>query len=328
MGLNMKLLFTLSVLAQNLDSTSHHYPVYDLSDSKKLCRKNHELSLGKDGNSSIIVNSTNLIPSSREKDFQCEFTVTDPFNMGIFAVIQRMSFRKNASSNECIDYLQIRHKPKPKFSKPLTFVSRPWEKELKYCGTLGKFEQSYITSPNVSVPAYLAPNAMVDRNGNIEVKIFVKSTKGHTDEDSFVELAFTSFKTCNGNEGGYRFCGNRTCIHKDFFDDNIVNCPFKDCADESECRSGDPKIEGASNLNTKVTVTAVTSIFLSFFLFLACIWLCRHFDLLCCTHSYEERHSPALRELTGPIDSEPTAPPLPSPDKDLPPPYHTLFPER
>lgn len=83
--------------------------------------------------------------------------------------------------------------------------------------------------------------------------------------------------------------------------------------------------EFEKGLDTKVYVTAVTSIFLSFFLFLGCIMLCRYFDMLCWSEAAPQDHHRAGTELE---QVSPTAPPPESPDKDLPPAYETLFPGR
>lgn len=49
--------------------------------------------------------------------------------------------------------------------------------------------------------------------------------------------------------GAYKSCGHETCIYKEYFDDEIVNCPFIDCLDESAC----PNLElGKYNLLFKL----------------------------------------------------------------------------
>ncbi|KAL1132165.1 hypothetical protein AAG570_010122 [Ranatra chinensis] len=128
---------------------------------------------------------------------------------------------------------------------------------------------------------------------------------------------------CKDTRGAYRYCGGGACIYKEYFEDRVFNCPYKDCLDENGC-SVSVTMDGMDSgfeLNTRVTVTATTSIFLSFFLFLGCIWLCRYFDMLC----WSAGPAPPSSEAS------PSAPTTPSPDshdKDLPPAYETLFPDR
>lgn len=83
-----------------------------------------------------------------------------------------------------------------------------------------------------------------------------------------------------------------------------------------------------ADLGMKVTLTAVTSIFCSFFLFISCVWCCRYFELLCWSaNTLLGRPSPVeLSPMTAPSSTSPSAPPAGS--KDLPPAYETLFPDR
>lgn len=64
-----------------------------------------------------------------------------------------------------------------------------------------------------------------------------------------VVKSFWIITECKADMGAYKSCGHETCIYKEYFDDEIVNCPFIDCLDESAC----PNLElGKYNLLFKL----------------------------------------------------------------------------
>lgn len=85
----------------------------DTLEENKVCPITHgtgSLSLGKDNRSAIIVRETTYFNDwSGLNDFDCKFTVKANFKMGVFAVIQSMSLRKDPVTDNCIDYIQVRN---------------------------------------------------------------------------------------------------------------------------------------------------------------------------------------------------------------------------
>lgn len=330
MGFNTKLLFAFTLVTNKI-LTSSHYTNYSLEDDK-VCPvmpgSPKELSVGKDNRSAIIVKDTQYFKSwSGRWDFECRFIVKTKDRMGLFAVIQKMSLRRDIENDVCIDYIQFRSLPKKKhlFSSLFQREEREnskWSK--KYCGQLHQFESIVKDEPPPT--SQIAFNAYISKEGEIEVQIHVANRKLEHNASVEIEIAFTSYMDCSVAPSTYKPCGDGYCIHKDYFSDNVVNCPFISCKDEPNCPKYvyDPT-EFEKGLDTKVYVTAVTSIFLSFFLFLGCIMLCRYFDMLCWSEAAPQDHHRAGTELE---QVSPTAPPPESPDKDLPPAYETLFPGR
>lgn len=307
--------------------TSQHYTNHTLEEGKvcKIDSGGHgSLNLGKDNKSAMIVQDEYYFKKwSGNHVFDCRFKVNAHFNMGVFAVIQRMTLRRDPETDTCIDFIQfrpplnIRDKLLVKAQNFLKKTQDPWGK--KYCGEVGPGDHPLPDGEESDV----AMNAYIARDGELEVRIHVADRKLDPGEDLGVEIAFTSFlKDCKSSFGAYKSCGDDTCIFKEYFSDKVINCPYVSCKDEPDCAAYFMETELLEKgLNTKVYITAVSSIFLSFFLFLGCIMLCRYFDLLC--------WSDGGGEVGGATELEqvsPSAPSPDSPDKDLPPAYETLFP--
>lgn len=63
--------------------------------------------LGREEESAMVIKSSHYFDEWTGKhDFNCHFTVTSQFELGVFAVIQQMYFRRNAQ-DQCIDYVQV-----------------------------------------------------------------------------------------------------------------------------------------------------------------------------------------------------------------------------
>ncbi|XP_075220108.1 uncharacterized protein LOC142323786 [Lycorma delicatula] len=304
-------------------------------DEDKVCglnRVSKTLTVGKDDRSVLIIGQKRYFSEfSGEYQFQCSFVVKASFNQGIFAVIQKMKLRKNASSNSCIDYLQFCHFKSNSVEEltGINFIKCKFGRQ--YCGEVmlpSKFEETNKAYP-------YNPNAFEDEGGEIAVKIFISPKSLLPNESLDLVIAFTAYQRCARDLGSYKMCyrnangsgiNSGTCIYKEHFNDGVVNCPYIGCADECEGK------DELSNMSTKVTMTAVTSIFLSFFLFLGCIWACRYFEMLCWSVQ-NIRRTPCSNQHDAEENVEdtfaPSAPSLTehSPDKDLPPSYETLFPD-
>lgn len=67
-----------------------------------------ELIVGKDNRSAIIVKDNQYFKNwSGRWDFECRFIVKTKDRMGLFAVIQKISLRRDIENDACIDYIQV-----------------------------------------------------------------------------------------------------------------------------------------------------------------------------------------------------------------------------
>lgn len=84
----------------------------DFIESDKICTLGFTpriIQIGKDGKSGAIVEELSYFSTlSGNFSYKCSFKVESNFEMGIFAVIQKMKLRKNATTGECIDYVQVK----------------------------------------------------------------------------------------------------------------------------------------------------------------------------------------------------------------------------
>lgn len=85
--------------------------VTDFVENDKLCTLGFApklIHVGKDENSGVLVEELQYFSSlSGKYAFNCKFTVESISEMGIFAVIQKLKLRKNTTTGECIDYVQV-----------------------------------------------------------------------------------------------------------------------------------------------------------------------------------------------------------------------------
>lgn len=83
----------------------------DYLESDKLCSLGFQpklVEIGKDAESAAIVEEIRYFDTFSGKfPFNCQFKVKSTQEMGIFAVIQKMKLRKNKTTGECIDYVQV-----------------------------------------------------------------------------------------------------------------------------------------------------------------------------------------------------------------------------
>lgn len=63
--------------------------------------------IGREDESAMVIRNSRYFQHwTGKNEFNCRFTVTSSLGLGIFAVIQRLSFRRNAQG-QCIDYVQV-----------------------------------------------------------------------------------------------------------------------------------------------------------------------------------------------------------------------------
>lgn len=176
-------------------------------------------------------------------DMECKFKVTTTNNHGgVIAVIQNLTFRKNSTTDECIDYVQ--------------FIRKDGLPSSKYCGRFNaalKMDHNFI-NPAESIAS---GNSIVDENGSLVVSIFISKQKLKFDEEMDLNIVFTPYrgifctlilKKTNTSlleclevlrkDDLYKPCSNKYkkfCIYSGFFGDSYINCPHPDCVDEGGC---------------------------------------------------------------------------------------------
>uniref|UniRef100_A0A1B6C103 Uncharacterized protein n=1 Tax=Clastoptera arizonana TaxID=38151 RepID=A0A1B6C103_9HEMI len=285
----------------------------------KICSKilKTDIVLGENERSGVILSESSLFSRVSTEYKICQFKVDASFNFGLFVVIQKMNLRQDPESKECLDYIQFRHSDKNPIRDILNKMWGP-----KYCGSMDAFEACFVEHP---VFKGLSINGFMDEDGFIEVRIAISNQPSPRKANLSLEVVFTAYRECSSDIGAYRLFGNKTCIWKNLFHDGIVNSPFLGCIDE------ETTVErmNFADLSVKVTVTAVSSIFISFFLFLGCIWLCRYCELFCWgVSNLQCRNNPVeMDPMYSATTTTPAQQQTPQ-DKDLPPSYETLFPDR
>uniref|UniRef100_A0A1B6J6L8 CUB domain-containing protein n=1 Tax=Homalodisca liturata TaxID=320908 RepID=A0A1B6J6L8_9HEMI len=337
-----KFVFFHVICTLQLASSSDSSRTYTL-ESDKVCSQSPKFILKRlpTGSDSLTVRETNYFDNwSGKYSFNCRFEIETGYKSqfpGLFIVIQKLLLRKNHNTGECIDYVRIRPVNKDVLSE-ISHINFNFKRKYPwhyFCGDLRARRDGVRADPRLQNVASnehpdLAVTGFLSEEPVVEVEVFIDKIPVYN-ETLELEIAFTPFTECKSMWSEYKECGTSRCIKKQSFNDGVVNCPFLDCPDEDGC--GIDLIVDDSlppGLRTKVTLTAVTSIFCSFFLFLGCIWCCRYFELLCWSaNTLLGRGRPHPVELS-PMTSQPTAPLAPSPTqgKDLPPAYETLFPDR
>ncbi|XP_031352116.1 uncharacterized protein LOC116177315 [Photinus pyralis] len=302
--------------------------IVDYKQCPRLGERNVELET--DSFSGLVLTLGTLKDSAwhRDDNFVCKFDVK-PFNpsMGMFIVIQSIVFRKN-STGGCIDYIQYRR--------------GDGSTSRQYCGSLtASLGMDRIFAPDVYV-SEVAPtvNSFISHFGKVEVTIHISKEPLKAHQEMNLEVVFTQFSSCNMRD--YRDCGKQYknyCIYKDFFNDVYVNCPFPDCTDEGGC---DRQITTPPNsMANNVVIGSVTSLFVVFLFFICSLWLCRKYKKFCWDENFANSSNTNRTVETEENEETSNNISLPSTtrdttlhninadeDKDLPPAYDTLFPNR
>lgn len=310
-------------------------------DDHKLCSPitNRKIKLETESSSGLIVSLGRLKDHSWawEKNFICSFKVQTRSHLGLFIVIQNIVFRKNLSTDECIDYVQYKRSD--------------GSTSKKYCGRLNAaLGMDRIFAPDVYATE-LAPtvNSFIDPTGIVDVNIYISREALKAYEEMELEIAFTTFSYCYiSSKDQNQQCNSKFkehCIYKGFFNDGYVNCPYPDCVDEGGCSDNNKVQESHTSVGNKVVIGSVTTLFIVFVCFICCLWLCRKYKKLCWSNTFAGPTT--TNENTQSVDAnESNMHPIPMPsttrvvastavtsvnleeDKDLPPSYDSLFPNR
>lgn len=316
--------------------------------SMSFFSNNLDLSGREDQSAMVIKDNQYFQKWTGKHEFNCKFTVTSSLGLGVFAVIQHMSFRRNAQG-QCIDYIQFRHAEKTLSVLDLNIKiksSENWGEKI--CGKLNAFEANVGNEYNQGSDGNddkEIKNSFVDHRGMIEVKIYLGNKSIESTDELKFEIVFTAFQECKYDNGHWKSCGRKTCIFKDFFNDGKVNCPYKSCKDESGCRPVVSVLNSnyisSTTVTSKIVAGAVACLVTMIFVFIAFLWIFRHCGpAFCCisnsnSHPHSSEMQPVPRLDTMAIIA--TAPPdsmvasgteVRTADKDLPPSYDSLFPSK
>ncbi|XP_021934836.1 uncharacterized protein LOC110837237 isoform X2 [Zootermopsis nevadensis] len=305
------------------------YEQYALS-SDKICSlvgRKRKIKLKQEAESAVVIKETRSFDDwAGVVEYRCQFEVKSENEDGVIAVIQNLSLRYDESG--CVDYIQ--------------FKRRDGSRSRKFCGQINSFKQMQedgeVLDGNVG--------AVLDPGGELDTTIYVASIKLNSNEKLDLEIVYTSYKACSGSYNIYESCGpdaKEVCIWRGLFNDNYVNCPVK-CFDEGSCFKS-PGGTRMSDVGSKVTIGAITSVLLAFLLFLICLWLLRRSKKLCwssaCSSGSHPTPPASVAEMhphlqveemrtyptpSAPTESQESASVTIAQDKDLPPTYESLFP--
>ncbi|XP_025834562.1 uncharacterized protein LOC112905746 [Agrilus planipennis] len=131
------------------------------------------------------------------------------------------------------------------------------------------------------------------------------------------------------------------CIYVGFFHDGYVNCPYPGCVDENEC-SPEGLVSSKKSNGNVVLLSSLSTLAVLFCVFIIGIYLCRKYSKLCWNHQFavaETNEANVNRSvlISGPVPTSVGSQSGPyatstalstEENKDLPPSYESLFPDR
>ncbi|XP_011639477.2 uncharacterized protein LOC105428722 [Pogonomyrmex barbatus] len=270
-------------------------------------------------------------------DRNCTFIFKTSSGEGIFAVIQKMFFRRNG--DQCLDYVRFKRSDGHHTAKFCGEIDRSWIMSLPISKDdldADSFNYAEYDSVKKWKPWSIGDIAM------IETEIFISKERVPSGQTLDLLIVYTPYKGCShADPKQYRDVGFNNCIRKEYVCDEIYNCPFGVCSDEADCPVRQTERYSKNNTSTKITVAAVTTMVLCFILFIICLWVCKKSQKLCwssdCAGPNVRSRPVSFPNTDGGPESNrtvSTAPMLevavssPVADKDLPPSYDSLFPEQ
>ncbi|GLV44502.1 uncharacterized protein CBL_10307 [Carabus blaptoides fortunei] len=265
----------------------------------------------------------------RSSEFHCNFKVVAHEHDGLFALIRRLNFRKDLDTGECIDYVQFHTSD---------------NRKRKFCGNLelNAFDIDLIRSS----PLDLLDLGMADRHGKIRTTIFIAKEPLPAGMNMDLEIVFTGYSGCNTQHSAQCIPGNTNyCINRAYVADGQVNCPFRDCGDEANCNVRKFIVnmhEEQPVSSTKVVLSAIGSLAVSFLVFIVVLWFCKKAHLICFNEECMNSSAPSARvdtttrhaqpsrviEMENRPEADARVVATPEEDKDLPPSYESLFADR
>ncbi|XP_070528408.1 uncharacterized protein [Cardiocondyla obscurior] len=218
-----------------------HYADYSL-EQEQICHflnKKHVLNLP-NGTAAIVTPHHMFDHWVVNNDRRCTFVFKTREREGLFAVIHKMSFRRDKKG--CIDYVR--------------FKRSDGHSTQKFCGNvnllLSPISESYLDSPeNADRPRDYNVFAEYDpidsgwnsKSSSIETEIFISRDELPAGQSLDLTLVYTPFKDCaQTNPEKYSQLGFDKCIRKEYMCDKIFNCHPNICSDEKSqklCWSSD-----------------------------------------------------------------------------------------
>ena len=114
-------------------------------------------------------------------------------NLGIYAVIQNLSFRKNPVTGQCRDYVEMHY-----YERTTLVFFKANKIKQQFCGKITPKESFSETSnplefDNIFKNSSVSENAFV-ANDELTVKIYIAKEKLKPDEKLDIHIVFTAFK--------------------------------------------------------------------------------------------------------------------------------------
>ncbi|XP_022916038.1 uncharacterized protein [Onthophagus taurus] len=314
------LTIVICVCQGNDDNYKHYY-----LEDPNLCSA-AELKQGKIKLDESKYTAAQLLNKRPKHNFHCTIKVkTTTKGNGIIAVIQELGLRRNESSGQCIDYV--------------TFISENGVVSRKYCGMLNakwKMDPMFVNEES-SVEPVDENTFLNDINAYLIVDIFISELDISRElTPTTINIVFTLYKKCQYRMfGQYEPCldDGDVCIKPWYFNDRIINCPYAGCVDEGGCRIQSTYNDKLS-IGSKVIISSMSSLVISFVVFVICIYLCRKYKKLCWSEDWSQpqQSSEAQTPRVIEMNEQPSQSQEQTDDrnvvKDLPPSYESLFPDR
>lgn len=144
--------------------------------------RKRKIRLDKGHNSGLIIRQRHLNDHSMDwlRNWRCRFQVIPSSSReGVIAVIQHLIFRKNSTTDECIDYVQ--------------FSRRDGSSSQKFCG---RFNAALRMDHNFGNPVepISSGTAFVDDKGELDVTLYVSKEHLKTDEETDISIVFTAYR--------------------------------------------------------------------------------------------------------------------------------------
>ncbi|EFN63060.1 hypothetical protein EAG_15907 [Camponotus floridanus] len=276
-----------------------------------------------------------------KRNLTCMFTFKIARNEGIFAVIQRMSFRQNG--NQCLDYVRFKRTDGHHTEKLCGKINHQttYFPIIESEDNLHNMNDTLLQSYDKYAEFDPIRKWKFPMDSEFETEIFISKERLLDGENLDLSIVYTPYRNCKKlDPERFKPVGRNLCIRKEYLCDMIYNCPFGICSDEINCSYIITDRFPKNDTATKVTVGAVTTMILCFIIFIMCLWICKKSRKLCwssdCAGPNMCSRPNSLPDTDGGLGSNravPTAPMLevavssPVANKDLPPSYDSLFPE-
>ncbi|KAL3268589.1 hypothetical protein HHI36_007697 [Cryptolaemus montrouzieri] len=330
MKLNEKISFILIFTVFKLPNCLGYTKVNFENEKVAFCSKikilgTYTQHLGHHANSGFILEDEFQMHSKQwQDDLVCTFKVSHPTGTdGVFAVIQSLSMRRNKTTGQCIDYIQFR--------------AKDGTNSDQFCG---KFLVSNMNGEPSTQDGIYYGNSFRTKHHKLHVYINIGKQPFREKNDKVeFKIVFTAYQNCSPDtilDLSYRPCKELSnfCIYNGFFNDGYVNCPLPGCVDEGSCSKFNV-VQKPPSAGTKLLVGSISFLFILFVTFLISVWACKKHKVACFSEHFsnpDRSRQTRVMEMNEQAiavsgDSQPSVPPI-EVDKDLPPKYEDLFPDR